>query len=215
MHFARATARDYVRCLPSPSRLVHGRQRTSQSSGGFHSQPLPSAPVEASTRPRNQPPRAKLRGITASPSTVSKTVSGGFSSDEGSDPSPSVLEPESGVLMGSSAPPSLVRAPPLLPLDGAGGALQTGVECHRTVTWRAVDGVAPPSTFYIIAQPTAVSSGACRSASPTLGVVGCRDAQLAGVSFRAQHTWAVRPERRWVPDSASHGLSHAASPSCG
>ena len=56
---------------------------------------------------------------------------------------------------------------------------------------------------------------AVRSANATLGLVGYRDAQLAGVSFRAQHTWAVRPERRWVPDSASPGLSHAASASCG
>ncbi len=52
------------------------------------------------------------------------------------------------------------------------------------------------------------------SASPALGLVGCRDAQLAGVSFRAQHAWAVRPERRWVPDSASPALSHAANASC-
>jgi hypothetical protein len=55
---------------------------------------------------------------------------------------------------------------------------------------------------------------AVRSASSTLGLVGRRDGQLAGVSFSAQHTGAVRPERRWVPDSASPGLSHAASASC-
>jgi len=78
MHFCRATSLGYVGCLPSPSRLVHDRQRTSQSSGGFHSLSHSLGSCEASTRPRNQRPRAKLRGITVSPRTVSKTVSGGF-----------------------------------------------------------------------------------------------------------------------------------------
>ena len=55
---------------------------------------------------------------------------------------------------------------------------------------------------------------AVRSANATLGLVGCRDAQLAGVSFRAQHTSSVL-ERRSVPDSAGPGLSHAPSANSG
>jgi len=89
-------------------------------------------------------------------------------------------------------PCSTVRAaPPLTRTRSQSAAKQQPAECRRALLQLV------------------------RSASPALGLVGRRDAQVAGVSFRAQHTWAVRPERRWVSDSASPALSHPANASCG
>ena len=82
-------------CLPSLSRCVHGRQRTSQPSGGFHSLRHSLGSCAAPTGPRNPPPRAKLRGLTVSPSAVSKTVSGGFPPTRVRIPPPPSTEPDS------------------------------------------------------------------------------------------------------------------------
>jgi hypothetical protein len=59
-------------------RMRPGRQRTSQSSGGFHSLSHSLGSCEASTRPRNQPPRAKLCGITVSRERSRKPFRGVF-----------------------------------------------------------------------------------------------------------------------------------------